>query len=343
MKKGYKIMVLLLLAAIAITIVIFIKYLLPMQQLLRSHEKEANDLSAKIEELQEEFDSTVPAVVIEEWQEQKQPWVRALNIRTPFFSPIEDDPIEIPEGVIPKFWYREEFPKLERELFQNAEDKGIRLTNISFDVELPNSYSDQNPSREEITEQINKFNFGKQMTEFIFEAKPMRVDEVVVWPSESYFKGKSGEVTTRTIGYRLIITYENLLKFLRKLNLTETYITVDAIKISKSNLTRPGDPLTVELLVSDARFKTNIASANATNATEGAQVANAPRPGGPPGGMGGPGGPRGPGGPGGPRGPGGPSSLQRMQQQYNQTSGNEENSGNSSAIVGFFKNLFGME
>lgn len=330
-------MVLLLIVAIAITIAILKEYLIPMNQQLVTSRTEAKALSAKIEELEKEFDKTIPAVVIEKWQEQKQPWVRALNVRTPFFSPIEDDLIEIPDGVIPKFWYREEFPKLESELFQTANDKRIQLGNISFDVELPSSYSDKNPTREEVTEQINKFNYGKQMTEFIFDASPIRVDEVVVWPSESYFKGRSGEVTTRTIGYRLIINYENLLKFLRKLNLTETYTTVDAIKISKSNLRNKRAPLTVELLISDARFQTSKASGNST---KGSSVAPSSRPGGP---SGGPGGRRG--GMEGPRrGRGGPPSpMMRMQQQYNQSGQTQDDSGSSNSVVNFFKGLFGME
>jgi len=230
MKKGVIIMVILLVAAIAGTYTVFVRYVAPKQQELIAHEKEAEALRVKIIDLEKIFSRTVPEKVIQAWQEGKQPWVNASRSRTGFFKIKGVPEIEIPDEAIPRFWYSDEYPKLEDGLFQTAAEKRITLGNIDFGINKPDYYDGKNPSEEEILEQINKYNYGIAMTEVIFDAEPTRVDDVVIWPVMPVHRGKSGEVFMRSIGYRFQIQYEDLLRFLQKLNASKSYITEIASK-----------------------------------------------------------------------------------------------------------------
>lgn len=254
MKRSYIIMSVLLLASSAGTYFVFAKYIRPMQQQLIEHEKEAAVIEERIKKLQVTFDSTQPEAVISVWEDAKQPWVNASKARTGYFKIEEIAEIEMPEGEIPRFWYREEFPKLEDGLFQRAAEKRIQLLDIDFGVNKPPFYEGKNPSAEEIQVEINKFKYGIAMTELIFDANPTVVSQVNIWPIQNLHNGKSGELFMRTIGYKITITYEELVKFLQKLSSSESYITVNAVKITKSQLRNERGLLNVELLLSDANF-----------------------------------------------------------------------------------------
>ena len=260
MKKGYIILAVFLLASLAGTYFILIRFVLPMQQELATHQAEAAALRTKIKSLEVTFNKTDPVAVIQAMQRSKQPWVNASKTRTSDFRIEELPEIEMPDDVIPRFWYDEEYPKIEDALYARAAENRIRLGSIDFDINPPSFYDGKNPTREEILEEINKYQYGVAMTEFIFDAKPIEVNNVYIWPMKSVNKGKSGEILTRTIGYSIEIRYLELLKFLQKLNLSDTYITVEGIKIVKTNLLAPKGIMTVELLITDGDFAPNKAT-----------------------------------------------------------------------------------
>ncbi len=254
MKKSYIIVAVLLLASLAGTYAVYVRYVQPMSLQLVAHEKEAELLGKKIKELEVLFQKTVPEEIIRQWQEGKQPWINASKARAAFFQLEDIAEIEIPEGVIPRFWYIDEFPKMEESLFEEALEKKIVLGNINFDILPPSSFEGKNPSAEEILEQVNKYKYGIEMTRIIFDANPARVDEVRIWPQRPAVMKKSGSLETRTIGYRITISFEDLLKFLQKLKSSENYVTVDGIRLSSKNLRFQKGLLDVELVLSQANF-----------------------------------------------------------------------------------------
>lgn len=251
-------MVVLFLVACGGTYAVFVKYVVPMRQQLVEQEKEADTILAKIKELQSEFENTVPDQVIRTLQEGKQPWVNASKQRTGFFKLEEIEEIEIPEGAIARFWYAEKYPELEASLYEAAAERGILLTTVNFDVQPPSVFgAGTNPKRAEILEEVNKYNYGIQMAKFIFDAGPTTVDSVDVWPKRVAYTGRSGIVYYRTTGYKITIQYEDLLRFLQKISLSEYYITVEGIKITNRTLrdARNPDPVNVEIIITEAQFE----------------------------------------------------------------------------------------
>ncbi|MFP6580938.1 MAG: hypothetical protein VCD00_00110 [Candidatus Hydrogenedentota bacterium] len=246
------------LASCAGTYAVFTKYVLPMQQQLAEQEKVEAAISKKIRELEVEFERTVPDVVIRALQDEKQPWVNASKARTVFFKLEEVSDIEIPENAIPRFWYEDKYPELEDSLYEAAGARGILLTSVDFDVKTPNFFgSGTNPTREEILKEVNKYNYGIQMTKFIFGANPSTVDSVNIWPKRSAYNGRSGTVYYRTTGYRITVMWDDLLRFLERLARSDYYVTVDAIKVTNKTLrdSRNPDPMSVELILTEAQFE----------------------------------------------------------------------------------------
>lgn len=235
---------------------VFVQYVVPMRQELMALEENESQIRTKIEALEKEFGASRPEEYIELLRKQRQPWIDAARARTPFFDMETYDPIEVPENVIPRFWYREKFPEIEQTIDQIASEKGVYLNQTSFGERRPEAFgTGTNPSREEIMQELNKFSYGVQMTEFILGASPYTVESVVIWPSGQAYNGVSGIVTYRTTGYRITISWERLLTFLQKLSARDTYITIEAIKIQNSTLRNPNDPVNVELIVTEAQFK----------------------------------------------------------------------------------------
>jgi hypothetical protein len=151
---------------------------------------------------------------------------------------------------------------MEDSLYEDAAERKIQLSNVNFDTLPPSSFEGKNPTAEEILKQVNKYNYGIQMTKIIFAAKPATVDEVRIWPQIPAVIKKSGSLETRTIGYRITITYDDLLRFLEKLKSSDYYVTVDGIKITSRNLRFPKGLLDVELILSQANFETESRSSS---------------------------------------------------------------------------------
>lgn len=261
MNKSYIILVVLLLLSFGGTYGVYLRYVMPMKLQLIEHQNEVELLESKIKDLENDFDKSFPEDVIQLEQEKKQPWFNASKIRTAYFQLEEIEEIEMPEGVIPRFWYSDEHPRLKDALYQEAFEKKIILGNINFDIQPPSAFEGKNPKKEEILQEVNKYNYGIHMTRIIFAANPATVDNVEIWPRKPPVISKSGTLEMRTIGYKITITYENLLKFLQKMKLSEYYVTINAIKVSSRTLRYQKSLLNVELLLTQANFVTESTSA----------------------------------------------------------------------------------
>lgn len=255
MKKSYIIMGVAFLLFAGGIYGVFITYVMPMGQELAELEKTETEILKKIEVMETAFDGSKPEAYLAGLREQQGPWRVALQQRTPYFQREDVEKIEMPEDVIPRFWYREMFPDLEDSVQQMAKERKITLLDFSFGEKRPEAYGPgTNPSREEILEQVNKYNYGIQMVKFIMDANPRVVKSVVLWPERKAHSGRSGEVTYRTTGYEISIMWDDLMQFLQRLSNRSTYVTVEAIKITDSTLRFDRDPVEVQLIITEAQF-----------------------------------------------------------------------------------------
>ena len=255
MKKGYIIMAAFFLIFAGGIYGVFVQYVMPMRQELTSLEKSEQEFLDKIDEMKKEFDGSRPEEYIRQLEAQKVPWKRALDQRTDYFKLEEVEAIEMPEDVIPRFWYREFFPTLEESVYELARERGIQLMAFSFGERRPDEFGPgTNPSREEILEEVNKYNYGIEMTKFIMDANPKVITNVTLWPDRQVYSSRNGDVTFRTTGYEISIMWEDLMLFLQRLANNPTFITVEGIKITDRTLRNDRDPVTVQLIVTEAQF-----------------------------------------------------------------------------------------
>ena len=245
-------MVLFLLLASAGTYFAYEKYFKPIQTELVKNEKKSEKLQSKIENLEKIFKKTKPPIVLEVLEEDKQPWMRASRDRLAYFRAEESEKVDIPDDEFPHFWYAKEYPKMQDELYQFAREKGVQLAVLDFNIKTPEYFEGSSPTRKEIIDEVNKYNYGVKMTKFILEAKPKYLERVSIWPKRIIKPSKSGDITMITTGYKMQIMNEDLLRFLVRLDESDTYVNVSGLKVINKSLRNPKAPLEVEILITSA-------------------------------------------------------------------------------------------
>lgn len=256
MRKGYFLLVAVLLACVACTIAVYQFYVKERLKELGEHEKEEDKLRTKIQELEDTFYRTKPEVVLTEWREKTQPWADAVDRRSEFFNlgetPVQ---IEIPEEKIPKFYYPEEYKKLEDGLYAYADEKGCSLGNLVFrNIRPPDSLRGQNPSPAQVSGWLTRYGFGASATRLVIDSGATNIIQLEVWPPRKVMPGRSGTVVLRTIGTRILISNENLVKFMEEMRSSDRYFSIEAIKITNNTLRDAQAELNVEMILSQARF-----------------------------------------------------------------------------------------
>lgn len=254
MKKSYIGIIIFLLLASAGTYFAYQTYFLPIQTELVKNKTTATQLQAKIKSLEETFNKTEPPVVIKALSEEKQPWVRASRAHLVYFKTEEIEKAEIPQDEFPRFWYKDRYPKMETELYEFARERGVQLAAIDFGIKQPSSFENTSPTRRDVLKEVDKFNAGIAKAKFILEANPSYLERMEIWAPRTVLKSKSGNVEMYTTGYTIEITNENLMRFLERLNRSETYLNVNGIRIANRSLRNPRAPYTVELLVTTANL-----------------------------------------------------------------------------------------
>lgn len=252
MKNSYILIVIFLLLASAGTYFSYMKYFLPIQNEYATNKKTAEDYLKKIKKLEKTFGKREPERVIEQLNEAKQPWLEASRKHVSYFYTEAVEKAEMPEDVIPSFWYKEKYPKIQAELNEYAREKGVFVQALNFNILPPSHFEGKSPTRREVLDEVDKFNYGIAMTKFILTAKPKVLQQVVIWPVRTVRESRSGEVKMHTTGYRMQIMNEDLIRFLESLNQWDTYMNVNGIKITKKPLPDPRAPLDVELLITTA-------------------------------------------------------------------------------------------
>lgn len=256
MRKGYFLLVAVLLVCAACTVAVYQFYVKERLKDLGAHEREEEKLRAKILELEDTFFQTKPEVVLTEWREKTQPWADAVDRRSEFFN-LGEAPVrvEIPEEKIPKFYYPEEYKKLEDELYAYAAEKRCTLGNLRFrDVRLPDSLRGQNPSPTQVSGWLTRYGFGAAATRLVIDSGATSISQLEVWPARKVMAGRSGIVILRTVGSRISISNENLVKFIESMRSSDRYFSIETIKITNRTLRNPDAELSVDFVLSQARF-----------------------------------------------------------------------------------------
>ncbi|PCJ65157.1 MAG: hypothetical protein COA73_02885 [Candidatus Hydrogenedentota bacterium] len=256
-KQTYAILFLLLLASVAGTFAVFQFYVKERWIELGKHELEEEKLRTKIKDMEEKFFRTNPEAILELWRNKKQPWMNASAQRAEFFQFIPFEPTEPPsEGVIPKFYYKEEFPKLKQQLSDEAYNNGTAINALNFGVPEPSIYGrGTNPPVSEILQHMNRYKYGMEMIRLLLRAKVTSITRLEFWPPVTAHKGLGGDIRTRTTGYTFTIRMKDLVSLLDNMRLEDQYFNIEAIKITNQNLRDANHILNVEMVVKQAGYK----------------------------------------------------------------------------------------
>jgi hypothetical protein len=255
-KQTYIILFLLLIASVVGTFAVFKLYVEERWIELGEHQNQEKKLRTKIADMETKFYHSSPEAVLELWRSKKQPWTNASKQRAEFFEFLPFEPTEAPEnGVIPKFFYKEEFPKLKQQLADEAYNNGTVITTINFGVPDPSTYGrGTNPPIGEILGHLDRYKYGMEMVRLLLRAKVTSLSRVEFWPQVTVYNGRGGDILTRTTGYSFSIRMKELVSLLDNMRLADQYFNIEAIKITNKSLRDPNHILQVEMLVKQAGY-----------------------------------------------------------------------------------------
>lgn len=280
MNKGLVIAIMLLISALAGMAALYQFYVKEIIKDLQEKTADREQIEKKLEDLETTFYKTKPEVIIKRWRQETQPWAEAVFQRTDFFE-LRDEPkpIQVPEGKIPKFFYVEEFPKLEDRLWDYVDEKQCRIPNgLNFNAPAPKSLTGKNPSAEEVETWMIDYEYGASIIRFVADSGASEIKSLAIWPSETILKGSAGTIERRRIGFDVFLKYEDLVTFLEKLRTSDRYFSVDVLKLTNRELLDPDAELNAQMIVTQTHFIKKIVTAAAGSSVP-ANAGSAKRPG----------------------------------------------------------------
>lgn len=258
MKKSVVLLTILLIASIAGTYAVYELYVKEKMKALGEHTEQVKQLEIRIQALQDTFTGSRPQEVIDLWRQATQPWAEAVDSRARFYtmgSLIE--PVEIPEEVIPKIYYRNELPKRIERLNEYALEKNVQIGDTSCGVPAATYYGEgTNPPADEIKRHLQTFDYCAALTRMVVDAGPISIEPLRIWPVEPV-ETRSGVIRKRVTGITMKITAEPLVRFLDRLSQSDRYFKVDELRIANSNLLDGNPVLSVDMLLTQAEFELN--------------------------------------------------------------------------------------
>lgn len=255
MKKSVVFLTILLVACLAGTYAVYELYVKQRMTELGENLEKEEQLRRRIGELEDKFFRTQPEVVLEEWRRATQPWRDGVDIRTAYFD-LGDMPqsVEIPEEVIPKFYYEEELPKRREALDTYAWQNQVNVADIDCNVPPPNAFGQgSNPSKEEIENLLLEYDYCAALTRLLIDAGPQSLDPLVIWPDKN-IKLRDGNIKTRTTGISMRIRMRPLIEFFDELNAAERYFRVEELRITNGRLLNEDPLLNVDMVLTQADF-----------------------------------------------------------------------------------------
>ena len=258
--KTVVIMVVLLLAAFGGMAAGYQFYVKDRMKELNDHLAREQALKNKIQQMETAFadketgEGLKPEFVLAEYRGQLGPWRDSVQRRGEYFELNSDTRnIEIPEGAVPRYYYKEEYPKLLEALNTKAWTEQTYLA-ASFPVPDPSQYDGQNPKPELIEQHLRDIAFYTDIAELLISHDATRINAIVMWPPVNDGSIRSGDLIKRTTGLDFSMGLSQLTNFWTTLLRDEQYWSVDALRITNTNL-RDGNPiLDVQMLLTQARY-----------------------------------------------------------------------------------------
>lgn len=256
MKKGTIFAIMALLAGLAGTGAVYQYVVKERIKQLGQHLAEEEKLRKKIGSLEEVFSRTRPDKVLSLWRQRTQPWADAVAERSRYYNMGELTlSHEVPQEVIPKFYFTEQYPKLVEDLYDYAYDNNCIIGEFTFGVLPPGPMVDTNPKNREVARWLGRYQYGSEMTKFIIDAGAVEVPTVVIWPTRENPPGRSGGLFARTVGYSIVIGLSDLVEFLDKLRTSDRFFDVEGLRIVNTDLTDPDPLITVAMVITQLEYR----------------------------------------------------------------------------------------
>ena len=259
MKKGVIFLTLLLAASLAGTYAVWELYVKQRMEDLGAHQKEEEKLTKKLTQLEETFFRTKPDTVLSIWRTEIQPWADAVDRRTDFYNigqiPLK---VEIPveERDLAKWFYKKEQPKMVQALYTRAWESGINLPDPAFGTPDPDFYGQgSNPSADEISQHLARIEFGKAVAELLIVSGVKSGSVLEIWPEQIAFRGRSGDIKSRTVGLAFTIPMRDFVVFIDKLSQQDRYFEVKALHLTNTALRYRDAHLNVEMILAQAYYE----------------------------------------------------------------------------------------
>lgn len=226
-----------------------------------------------------------PDAVIARHRATVESWKDAIASRMPYFNDADWREFEkVPEDVfILQFWYGEQTEKMIKEFWEKAQKKyGAQVYQaVPMDIQtmLGVAYREQwqgyNITQELVTTQLERLRYGLSMFELLMDANAKYIRQVSIYdPQPSGFIGSTVEYSRAGLSFGMEM--EDLVKFLEKLRMADSYYSIEGLKISHPYIMMKYEPvMEVELFLLRARPKVdpNAAAASGTTVAAGATAA----------------------------------------------------------------------
>lgn len=278
--KTLVIMVVLLLAAFGGMAAGYQFYVKERMKELNDHLAREQALKNKIQQMQTAFadietgEGIKPEFVLAEYRGKLGPWRDSVQRRGAYFDLNSDtSDIAVPEGAVPRYYYKEIYPKLLQDLNAKAYTEQTYLA-ARFPVPDPSAYDGQNPKPEVIEEHLRDIAFYTDIAELLIEHDAAQINEITIWPPVNDASIRSGDLVKRTTGLHFTMGLAELTNFWNTLLRDDQYWSVDALRINNTNLRNATPILDVQMLLTQARYVekqgAGLAAEGAAGATAGA-------------------------------------------------------------------------
>lgn len=279
MKKSVVILTILLIASIAGTYAVYELYVKQRMQELAAHLEQERQLHSKITSLSDQFYSTEPPVVLEEWRRSTQPWSDAVDARTRFYTLgrfVEE--VKIPQEVIPRFFYRDELPKRIQSLQDYADQRNVQLSDVGCGVPPADSYrAGSNPPRREISDHLQDYDYCAALTRMLIDAGPQTIQPLSIWPEREVNIKSRGIIKEKSTGVVMDIRMQQLARLLESLVQADRFFRVDTLRIANTNLNDPDPLLNVSLIITQTSFEPEVQQTTGTQAAAAGDVSSQER------------------------------------------------------------------
>ncbi len=209
-----------------------------------------------LDRLEKTFESHDPAVLIQHYNMQVQPLAEDVVRRAQFFNMGDVLDVEpVPENVMLRFYYEEQFNKLMQDFRQDANARVPfceypRAT--TYGVPKPEELEGQRLEPAMIQNYLQRLRRGNEAMKTLLDAKAKYIVDVQLWRPRP---GANGMLSEYTVGLHFFMDLKDLVKFLDELRLADRYYNVNALRIqNRAMIFATEPPVEVEMLLTQAQY-----------------------------------------------------------------------------------------